>query len=515
MTETRPPAAEAGVPVEGGGADLAEARGLAGWLTTSDHRRIGRLFIGMAFVALVAGSVIGAIVAVERVDTGLALLDDGTFSQVYGLHGEVALFGFLLPLFLGLATAIVPLQVGAPDIAFPRASATAFWLHLVGLGVLVGAYAADGGPGGSEPTAVDLHLLALGLLSVATCIALVSVLTTILALRAPGMTLARTPLFSWSLLVGGGLTLLAVPVLVANLVEAYVASHFGGDPSGAGIGWFGAVPQVYVLAVPAAGVAAEIVPVVVRRPLRLHVAGLVVLGAMAVLGFGAFAQASATQDDFLHVAMNLAAVLPALALLGLLGDTVRRGSFALRAPLLLALGAVVMLLLGALAGATSVIDPLDLRGTVWESAQVHYTLYGGATLGAFAGLWWWAPKLWGVHLGEGAGRAVFALTFLGALLLAAPDLVNGLVQDQPLAAAEFDDESLTITMNVVSAIGAGLAVLGVLVAFGDVLGRVVRRRGRPAGNDPWGGHTLEWRPDGTPPPAVTTPTPLLSDAGPV
>lgn len=515
ITETRPPAEDVGTTPEGDGADVTEARGLAGWLTTVDHRRIGRLFIGTAIISLVAGSVIGAILGAERIDTGLSILDSDTFGQIYSFHGELATFGFLVPLLLGLATAIVPLQVGSPDIAFPRGSATAFWTHLVGLCVLVGAYAANGGPTGGSAVAVDLHLLAIGLLNLATLIALVSILTTILTLRAPGMRLDRAPLFSWSLLTGGGLALLTIPVLLADLTVAYVAHHFGGADAAAsggtsGLGWFSSVPQVYVLAVPAAGIAAEVVPVFARRALKPHAAGLVLLGLLAAVGFGAFAQVPDVRDDFLYVVMGIAAVLPALALLGLLGDTLRRGSPKLQAPLLLAVGSVLLLFLGALAGGIGVIDPLDLQGTTWDAGQMHLVLYGGATLGAFAGLWYWAPKVWGVTLGESAGKAVFALTLLGVLLLALPDLVNGAVNDVPLGAADFDDDSLTVTMNVLSTIGGVLGVLGVLVAFGDLLGRVVRRSGRPAGDDPWGGHTLEWRPEGAPVSAVTSPTPLLA-----
>lgn len=510
ITETRPPDTEATTARELDGGDVPEARGLAGWLTTADHRRIGRLFVGTAMVSLIAGTVIGAILGAERIDTGLSILDTDTFGQVYSLHGEIAVFGFLVPLFLGVATAVVPLQVGAPDIAFPRASITAFWLHVVGLGVLVGAYAADGGPTGGSAQAQDLHLLALGLLCLASMIALVSILSTILASRAPGMRLDRAPLFSWAMLVGGGLTLLTLPVLLARLLEAYIAHHFGGaEATNAGTGWFTAVPHVYLLAVGAAGVGAEVVPVFARRALRPHAAGLTVLGLLAVLGFGAFAENGPVRNDALYVGMGLAAVLPALALLGLLGDTLRRGSPALRAPLLLGFGAVLLLFLGALAGAVSVIDPLELRGTTWEPGVVHLVLYGAATLGAFGALWYWAPKLWGVHLGEGAGIAVFGLTFLGALLLAGPELLNGIVEDLPRAAAGFDDDGITVLMNVLSTIGGVLGVLGVLVASGDVLGKVVRRTGRPATDDPWGGHTLEWRADGAPPMAVTSPTPLL------
>nr|MBA3303327.1 cbb3-type cytochrome c oxidase subunit I [Acidimicrobiia bacterium] len=507
LTETRPEAEEVAPPPASA---PPAATGLAGWISASDHKQVGRMWIATAIVFGVGGSVVGGILGVERIGTGLELLDGETFGQVYTLHGEVAVFGLLVPLFLGLATYLVPLQVGAGQIAFPRGSALAYWTYVVSGGVLVAAYAANGGVGGGSAVGADLHLLALGGLNVATGLALVSVLTTILCLRAPGMTLLRAPLFTWSLLVGGGLTLLAAPVLVARLIEIFVAHHYGDlFPLGSydGIAWFWSVPQVYALAVPAAGVALEIVPVLGRSRLRLHAAGIFVLGATGVLGVGMFARDPETFDDLLYVAMGVMALLPALALVGLLADTLRRGTFVLRAPLLLALGAAVHLALGALAGAALVIEPLELQGTVWEAAQVHYTLYGGALLGAFAALWYWAPKLWGVHLGEGAGRATFVLTFLGGILLAAPDLVNGLFQNQAVGTGGYDDDALATTMNMFSAFGSVLATLGVLVVVGDLVGKVVRRQGAPAESDPWGGSTLEW--------ATASPPPAGNFAGPV
>jgi heme/copper-type cytochrome/quinol oxidase subunit 1 len=436
---------------------------------------------------------------------------------VYTLHGEVAVLGFLVPFFVGLATYLVPLQVGAPDIAFGRGAALGYWTYLVSGLLLLAAYAANGGPLGGSDLAVDLHLLALIGLNLALCIGLVSVLTTALAWRARGMTLLRTPLFTWSVVVGGGLTLLACPVLVARLIEGYIAHHYGDvDLASASTAWFFAVPQVFVLVVPAAGVAAEIIPVMARSRHRVHGAAVVILGLMGVLGFGAWAQSAERADELLYVGVALASLLPALALLALLGDTARRGRLSLGAANLLALGAVVHLLLGALAGAAAAIEPLELQGTVWQAAQVHYSLYGAATLGAFAALWFWAPKIWGVMLGELQGKAVFALTFLGALLLSAPDLVNGLVENQLLADPEFDEGGLSVALSALSLLGGLLGVLGVLLVVGELLGKVGRRQGTPAPDDPWGGATLEWATTSPPPPGnFAVPVPVVASATPL
>ncbi|HUF32942.1 MAG TPA: cbb3-type cytochrome c oxidase subunit I [Acidimicrobiales bacterium] len=498
----------------------SELAGLAGWLSTADHKRVGRMYLVTSLAFLVVGGVVGAILGVERIDSGLALVSSGSFEQLHTFHGEVAVLLFLVPFFLGLATYLVPLQVGAPDIAFPRGAAAAYWTYLASGLVLVGAYAADGGITGGDAVAVDLYLLSLIALATATCVALGSVLTTIVTERAPGMTLLRTPLFTWSILVGGGLTLLTSPVLIARLIELLIAHRYGGEVgSYADISWFWSVPTVYLLVVPAAGVALEIVPVIGASRYRVHAAGIIVLGAMGALGFGAFVrleEATSGIGSLVFVAMGLASLLPALALVGLLGDTLRRGRLTLSSSLLLALGAVVLLFLGALAGAASVIEPLELDGMVWQVGQIHLTLYGGAVLGAFAALWYWAPKIWGVHLGELAGKAVFALTFLGALLLAAPDLVAGLVEDQAVRSATLDG-NLLVGLNVVSLVGGVLGILGVLVAVGSLLSSVGRGNGVRATADPWGGHTLEWATTSPPPPGnfvgtvpvVTSPTPVL------
>lgn len=519
MTETRP---ATGSDSAGDDHDLtptapADPTGLNGWVTTADHKRVGRLHLVTALAFLVVGSVVGVILGGERLDSGFDIFDEATFSQVYSLHGEVAVFGFLVPFFVGLATYLVPLQVGAREIAFPRGAAFGYWLHLVSACLLLAAHAADGGPGGASAVGADLHLLALIGLNLALVIALISVLTTALAGRAPGMTLLRTPLFTWSVVVGGGLTLLASPVLVAGLVESYIARHFGGvDIASSGTAWFFAVPHVFLLAVPAAGVAAEIVPVLARNRYRVHGSAVVIIALMGVLGYGAWAQLPERTDELLYVGVALLSILPALALVALLGDTIRRGSVNLSAASLLAVGAVIHLLLGALAGATRAIEPLGLQGTVWQAAQVHYTLYGGATLGAFAALWFWAPKIWGVMLGELQGKAVFALTFFGALLLAAPDLLSGLVEDRLLADFGFDESGLSVALNAVSLLGGVLGVLGILLVVGELLGKVGRRQGVPASDDPWGGATLEWATTSPPPPGnfagplppITTATPL-------
>src|SRR6478736_2527618 len=223
---------------------------LAEWLTTGDHRRIGRLYVALALVFTVALLVVAALLAFERVDDGsFDILHADAVAQLYSLYFLGAVFCVVAPLFIGLATAIVPLQVGARTIAFPRAAALAFWAWLVGTGVMVGAYIANGGPGGGNSIAVDLFLVSFGLVVVALVLGAICVATTVLTLRAPGMTLDRVPMFAWSMVVSASLLILTLPVLVGELIYLYIdhryaRAAFGGNAGVLGyIGWTVIAPQ--------------------------------------------------------------------------------------------------------------------------------------------------------------------------------------------------------------------------------------------------------------------------------
>ena len=508
MTDTRPaPEAADAAPTEA----AADARGFAGWVSTSDHRRIGRLFVGVSIAGLVLTAVTGLLLEAEGLAGGLDILKDGTFEQIWTLHREALVLLWLVPLFLGVATAVVPRQVGSPEIAFPRGSATAFWGYVVSFGLLVAGYAADGGATGSDEVGRDLYLLALAALAVSLCVGLASVLTTILTMRAPGMTLLRAPTFTWSVLVGGGLLLLTLPVLVGRVAVLFVTNHHGGDlgtdvlPA---VDWLWSIPTVYLLAVPLAGVALEVVQVLSRRPLRMHAAGLVLLGLLGAVGVGAWAQDAERFDELLYVAMAFAAIVPALALLGLAGDTLRNGSPRIAAPLVLSMLGLLLLLLGALAGAAQAIDALDLAGTTWETGQLQLVGLGAGSLGAAAALWWWSPRIFGSALGAGQGLLVALLLAGGAVLAAVPNLVEGLVEDTPQMATDFDDEDASGVLNGISAAGQALVALGGILVLAELLG-AARRRDVDLDADPWGGHTLEWSTGPVEP--VSSPTPLLRD----
>ncbi len=530
VTEERPEATtEAAVAA----APVPDTGGLAGLLGTGDHKTIGRLYIGTSLVFFLLAAVAGGLVSAERIDLDrLDVVGKDSFQQVFTLHSVSALFLFLVPMLLGLAIVLVPLQVGASTIAFPRAAAASFWGFVVSGGILIAAYGINGGPFGGDANGVDLFLLSfLGVLA-SLLLATVCVVTTVLTLRTTGMTLDRVPLYSWSMLVAGSIWLLSLPVLAAGAVLLYVDIHYGVELFGGRNDIYGVMlwtfqqPQLYAFAVPALGIVADVVPVFARTRLgvRPRQATMVAIGLTGALGFGAWAQrwiAPHVTDQALYVIVAFAAVLPFLVIAGVVADTLRRGRPSFRSPLVFAVAALLMLLAGAAAGATSAIDQLDLLlpDTTWTSAQAHYILLGVA-IAAIGGAHYWAPKLFGRELREGSGILCALMLLVGTVTLAVPDLISGAL-DQLRALDQVSGVSVrdrVETLNLVSFVGGIVVALGVLLFLVNLVGSIVTRR-EPVGDDPWGGHTLEWATVSPPSPgnftaapSVTSPEPLLDAA---
>ncbi len=492
-----------------------ELPGVAGWLTTSDHKRLGRVWLATSLVGLLVGAGLLVVVAVEGFESGQQVLTGDSLARVQAGFHEVLVLGFLAPFAVGLATALVPLQIGAPGLAFPRLAALALWTHVVSLGVLLGAYLAGGGVTASG-RASDLHIVALGGLAAALSLGLVCVVATAATWRAQGMTLSRAPSFTWAVLVGGGALVLASSVLVGRVIESYIHSRYADvplDPSS--FSWFWSTPQLGLLAVPFAGIALEVVPVLSRSRYRVHTSALVVLAAMAILGVGVAAQPVAVLDDVLAVLVAFASVLPPLVVLALLGDTVRRGSRPTAVAALMSVVAVLLLLVGATVGAIGAVSGLDLVGTSWQDGQFAVVVLGAGVLGAASALWYWAPKLYGYQLSELAGTAAAAAVVAGSLTYALAQLANGLLNDLPAGSASWTGSDIT-TLHRLALVGAGLVALGAALVVVELLRSIALGQGFRAGPDPWQGATLEWA-TSSPPPAVnfTTPVAVVTSATPL
>lgn len=523
--------------------------GLYAALTTTDHKRIGRLWLRSGILFLVGAVVLAVLVGIEGTDAESTDLfgGDNAYFQMWALYRIGLALLVAAPLLVGLATVVAPMQVGSTNIAFPRAALAAAWGFMIGAGITVVAVLAGGGFGAVDRVTIDerdaiaLTLVGLGMVVLSILLASLCLATTVVSLRVKGMTLLRTPLFAWSMLVACSVWLLTLPVLLANLLIAYVDLHngpgtFGGDPSGnldvyRQLAWVVEQPQVYAFAIPVLGVLGSVVPVAAGVRALRHGVSLALIGLFGLLSIGAWSQPYFQNGDeftiphderFLFIAFGLAAIVPVLGAMGGAADTLFRGRDAIvglpPTHLIGALGAGVLLLLGVIAGALRVIEPLELGGstdavegigTIAVSGVMNLVLFAAITA-AVAGVWFWAPKIDGRQLSPGLGRLVVLDLIGGAVLLGGAQLVSGFFDtvNHPLVPPTEDAADALAVVALIGAILLGLGVLGVVAA-------IVRsmRGGAEAPDDPWGGQTLEWSTvDGVftePPALVTSEAPLL------
>jgi len=532
-------------------ADLPDA-----WPKGTDHKYIGSLFVAAALLFLVVGVVLSLVMRAQLATPEATIVGDRTYRQLFTMHGVVSVFLFLLPVWLGLGSAIVPLQIGAARLAFPRLHAMAFWLFLAGAAMVTAAPIASDvfhGWALSDPIPVklglpgqgpDLLLLGLVLVCMAAVLVVVNILVTILQLRAPGMTLRRVPVFSWSMMVSGAVLLLALPVLIGAFGMLFVDRHYGASLFSGFTGsrggnpliwprlfWFGAYPVLWALLIPALGAVSEIIATFARRPLFSRdraSAALVGIGVLSFAGWGS--EVSTLPRARLLFILGALAVLAPVALLilnwlatlrsagsaGKGGDRdALRGSFR-ATPMLWALGMLPVLALGLAASVVSALDAgRNAHANYWQVGQQHALFFGAATIGAVAALSFWGPKLWGRRLSDALGKLEILAVVGGTLLTVLGMLLLG-VQDMLVHTSTFDSGDDWDIGNLVVSAGAAIVGLGLIVLVLDLLGSVVTGRGRPAGADPWSGQTLEWATPSPPPrhnfdalPEIRSGTPLL------
>jgi heme/copper-type cytochrome/quinol oxidase subunit 1 len=498
------------------------ASGLAAVLGSGDHKVVGRLWIlaALAHVVLAGGAAV--LVAAERIDLSrFDVIGSDWVGQYIAYRSVAGAFLVLLPLTIGVATAIVPLQVGAATIAFPRAATAAAWTYVLGGLLIVGAFAIDGGPFGGDVDGVRLFIVAFALVLVAEVVAWICIATTVIALRVPGLSLARTPLFAWSTLVAATVWVITLPVLGGLMIITYVDVRYGG---GGGffaggettiysrIAWVFGTPAIYGFAIPVLGFIASVVPVFARTRHLQHRTAQGLIGAFGALSVGVWAIPGFRADalpwlyDLPWVAVSLTIVVPLLGLLGLSAGTAKRGQVSLGSPLLFAGAAAAMLLVGVLAGAVQAIKPIktlvdgggtSLYGTAWSTSVASYVILAAviALLGAIV---YWSPKIIGRSFAEAPARIVALLLLAGTVLWSFPDLITGLLGQSAGAGVEPADNVSTIeALNVVSTVGGAVLALA-LAGFVALTLRAFRSDDLP-GDDPWGGHTLEWATSSPPP----------------
>lgn len=500
------------------GASLAS---VAEWVTTTDHKRIGRLFIGFSLLALLGGIVIAGLLGIERIDAESAMLDFNSIPQLFAAYRVGITFVVLVPLVLGIAIVVVPLQVGARSLAFPRLAAAGFWTWLVGSVLVVLSISANGGPGGGKSKFVALYLVSHIVLLLGLVAAAGSVVTTVLTTRAPGMNMRRVPPFTWSVLIGSLGLLLVLPAVIGALIYTYIDYRYGRVTFGGNEGidnWVGfglTQPATFVYAVPVFGFAAEAIAVASGRRLQMRgviFTGIGLVGITAALG-GLLQQPAAIDRNVSHMSFghwlsnvvpwalfNLLPVLGGFIVIAVGGLTLRSGRPRLISPLVFALLGALMVFVGIIASAIDHVGDAQLSGTVFEEGTWLYVVYG-AVLSAMGAITYWAPKVSGRRIGDKQVLPLAALGFIATVLAALPYLIAGFAK-QPARASEFDYSGPQNLWNAASTVGHALMLL-TLLAFAALVARSFTK-GDVAGDDPWDGQTLEW--------ATSSPAPLANFA---
>lgn len=512
MTTIDPQVAATGV---GHAADVDDLNGglaasLGDWLTTTDHKKIGRLLIGASMGMLVAVTALGLLLGIERIDATANVIDTDSLPQLFSLYRIVLTFGVVAPFMLGLAVAVVPLQLGARAIAFPRLVATGFWTWLIGAALVIGSIIANGGPGGGDAKMVDLFLASHVVLILGLVVVAISVAASVLTTRAPGMNMRRVPLFAWSALVGSLGLVLLLPVLAGALVLLFVdhrgaRTTFGGnDGISRWIQFAFTQPATFVYAVPAFGIAAEVIATATRSRMKLRgvaLLGIGLLGSAAVAGVSQVStpiradignlDATAVINDVLPYALfNLLPVLGAALVLavGLLALVTNRPKIS--AALLFSFFGAGLAFVGMLGNAVYLIGDAHLAGTVFEEASWVYVCYG-TVLAGLGGVAYWGPKLWGRTMSEGRAIPLALLGALGTVLASLPYFIAGFAK-QPADNTIFDYGGPQNLWNVLITVGHGSMVLTVVAFVALAISSFSGDLSNVAGDDPWDGQTLEW-----------------------
>ncbi|MBX6389777.1 MAG: cytochrome c oxidase subunit I [Frankia sp.] len=493
---------------------------------STDHKTIGLLYLVTSFGFFLLAGLLAMAMRAELAEPGNQFMNSEQYHQLVTIHGTAMLLLFATPLFAAFGNYLVPLQIGAPDIAFPRLNALGYWLYLVGGLIVVSGFltpdgAADFGwfaytPLTAEEYApglgADLWALGLVLSGLSTVLASVNFVATIITLRAPGMTMFRMPIFTWNILLTSVMALLAFPVLTAALFALEADRLLGAHIFDAGNGgailwqhlfWFFGHPEVYIVALPFFGIVTEIIPVFSRKPLFGYLGLVFATIAIAALSMVVWAHhmfaTGAVLLPFFALTSFLIAVPTGVKFFNWIG-TMWRGAITLRTPMLFSVGFLVTFLFGGLTGVTLASPPIDFHVTdsYYVVGHLHYVLFGTIVFSAFAGVYFWFPKVTGRFLGERLGQLHFWLLFLG---FHTTFLVQHLLgaRGMPRRVADYLPSDGFSTLNAVSSAGSFLLGLSTLPFIYNVWRSL--RHGRPVpGDDAWGfGNSLEWATSCPPP----------------
>jgi len=524
--------------------------GFWSWITTVDHKKIGIMYGYAAFLFFVLGGVEALLLRIQLSQANAEFLTAGAYNALFTMHGTTMIFLFVMPVGAAFINYLLPLLIGARDVAFPRLNALSWWIFFFGgiflystfifgtsvapigadgFGGVDGNLAAGGGPGsfnflatspdggwfGYQPnagplyspgTALDFWALGLQILGLASLISAINFIVTVFNMRAKGMRLLRMPVFAWMSTVVAFLLLFSLPIIAIALFMVTADRQFGAlffAPTGGGdpilwqhLFWLFGHPEVYILVLPAMGIVSEVLPVFSRKPLFGYSAVVFAGAAIAFLGFGGWAHhmfasgiTPVAQAAFGLATMTIA-IPTGIKIFNWLG-TMWMGRIRLTTPMLFAIGFVAMFTIGGLSGVTHSIVPSDWQqtDTYYIVAHFHYVLFGGAVFGIFAGLYYWFPKLTGRVMSEKLGKTQFWLMLIGFNLTFAPMHWLGL-QGMVRRTWKYAPETGLEPWNVAVTIGAFIIALAIAVFMFNWY--TSKRRGRLSGLDPWDARTVEW-----------------------
>jgi cytochrome c oxidase subunit I len=477
--------------------------GLYEWLTTTDHKKIGIMYLVNSMVFFVAGGILALVVRVELAVPGLQFMDEAFYNQAFTMHASFMLFLFVIPILAGFGNYVVPLQLGAPDMAFPRINALSLWLLPLGGALMASGFLVSGGAAasgwteyppltGSEysGTGTDLWIMGLTLIGTSSILGAINFLVTIFKMRAPGTT----------------------PVLTSALIMLFIDRNYGGsffDPANGGqavlyqnVFWFYSHPAVYIMILPAMGMVSEVLPVFSRKPLFGYKAFVFATAAIGALGFSVWAHHMFTTGQvflpFFSLMTFLIAVPTGVKMFNWIA-TMWRGQLMFSTPMLFAVGFLALFLVGGLNGAFAAAVPVDfaIHDTYFVVAHIHYVLFGGSVFAVFAGFYYWFPKMTGRMLNEALGRTQFVLMFIGFNLTFFPMHQLGLA-GMPRRIADYASSAGWSELNLAATVGGFIIAAAMLPFFWNIL--ISLRNGKIAGDDPWEANTLEWATSSPPPP---------------
>ncbi len=486
------------------------------WLTTTNHKDIGTLYLWFSFVMFMLGGIMALLIRAELFQPGLQFLEPERFNQIVTLHGLIMVFGAIMPAFVGFANWMIPLQIGASDMAFGRLNNWSFWLLIPASLLLITSLFVPGGAAGVGWTlypplsvqmgiGMDLTIFAVHILGISSILGSINIITTVLNLRAPGMTMMKIPMFTWTWLITAFLVIAVMPVFAGAVTMILTDRHFGtsffsaaggGDPIlYQHVFWFFGHPEVYIVILPGFGIISQVVPAFSRKPLFGYTSMVYATGSIAILGFFVWGHhmftsgMPVTAQLFYMYATMLIAVPTGVKVFNWIA-TMWRGQLTFETPMLFALGFIFLFVMGGFSGLVLAMTAVDVQmhSTYYVVAHFHYTMVAGALFSAFAAVYFWLPKWTGHMYDEKLAKLHFWLTmiFFNVTFFVQHFLgLAGMPRRIPDYALQFAD------FNMISSIGAfGLGLSQLLFLYIVI---VCIKGGAPAAAKPWdGAEGLEW-----------------------